>query len=88
MDNLKKLIKSVEQQSEALSKKISMVNEATKRDGYLICASNGYYQVHFNGKQQEKIRALIESFIKEDDQLREPSLDKLNTISRLIGNGE
>lgn len=88
MENLKFLIKSVEQQSEAITKKINMVNQATKTSGYLISASDGYYSVKFTGERQEKIRALIESFIKEDDKTREPSLDKLNTISKLIGKGE
>jgi hypothetical protein len=88
MDNLKKLIKSVENKSEAISKKINMVNEASKRSGYLISASNGYYQVQFTDKQQEKIGALIESFIKEETLIRDPLADTLNTISKLIGRGE
>lgn len=88
MENLKKLIKSVENKSDAISKKIRMVNEASKRSGYLISASNGHYQVHFTGNQEEKIRALIESFIKEETLIRDPLADTLNTISKLIGRGE
>lgn len=88
MENLKKLIKSVENKSEAISRKINMVNEARKKSGYLISASNGYYQVQFTGKEEEKIRALIESFIKEETLIRDPLADKLNTISKLIGKGE
>ena len=88
MDNLKKLIKSVEDQSVAINKKNSLLNHLKKGSNNLMVSSDGYHQISFNGDRKNKIKELIESFTKEDDALREPLLDKLNTVSRLIGNGE
>jgi len=85
MENLKKLIESVEKQSNAISNKIKLVNASSKFGGYKIQSKEGYHGVYFEGDQADKVRALIESFIAEDEKICEPSLDKLNTISRLIG---
>jgi hypothetical protein len=50
-----------------------------------VLTKNGYHQVYFKGERAEKIRALIESFIIEDENIRDPQADKLNTISKLLG---
>lgn len=88
MENLKKLIKQVENQSRIIKEKRELIELLNKRSNPMSISADGYRQISLIGERKNKIKELIESFLIEDEKLREPLADKLNIISRLIGSGE
>jgi hypothetical protein len=84
MKELKFLLTSAEQQDRAIEKKIDLSESIHQKGNVSIAGHNGYHKADFTGERKDKILALIDGFIKEDQAALEPLTTKLNLISDLI----
>ncbi len=85
MNNLKALIKSADDQAEAIRQKHCLLERFNNRNEWLGISSDGYCKIKLNGERKAKMVELFKSFIKEDEATLAPLSDKLNTISKLLG---
>ncbi len=85
MNNLKALIKSADDQAGAIRDKHCLLERFEKKAESLKLSSEGYNAIYFSGERKAKFVELFESFIKEDEAALAPLSDKLNTISKLLG---